>query len=345
MSDATAIKLANEHRQVLNDISTLAQKEVLNILNDVKDLPVELFNVSIRETIPTTILPYSNVAAQVSNEYYSLLRDEAQNNTGRNYTPLKLVASNLPNTTSLAYTLTNTGLAMNDKGIFKTYQDIEQFYGGAALKTVFSGSREQFIETQSLDTFSKRVTYVPRSQACAWCLLNASAYGDRKFHDYCRCVVAASFTGESDNKFDQPFLTKFDKDYKAALTILQEEGVAKSELSVGSERYYSNISKQIRKDMSDWRNTVGQDYIKENNLTKAEVRNQMNALLDNAIADVKSGKKDVYYLDKLFNKGNNDFDFDLYSSIKFDKPIQLGVSYSNTQSNILKVMRQNFDYK
>lgn len=101
--------------------------------------------------------------------------------------------------------------------------------GGAIVRSLVSGRRENYSKTGQRDKQFKKTARVARPGACAYCIEKAyesMAFGDGSggFHRYCRCGVAGIFRNDSMLLEPDDTLRKYEEDRAHAVAALEKAG-------------------------------------------------------------------------------------------------------------------------
>lgn len=345
MSSQKAIQLANEHRTNLNNLSSLAQKAVVDFVRDASTLTPEQTDFALKNALPEVIRPYTQISADLTTVYYSNLRNLAQSEVDERYVSYDAIAPvSLPVTAGRSYAQINTGALLLREGLLDIGGSLI-FFGMAAQKAVNSGSRETIEDLGSKDEDFVRLRRIPRAGACAWCqFMTVETEAVTKFHDGCRCVYGGIFMGEKGTKYNQKFLEKFDSDYEKAQTMIsnRDDGAQTKSLKLGTDAYRIELDKKLSLGARNWR----KDFEKTAGL------NQKQSAVQRSITNKR--------VDMIVNKVNNKeeltkfdvetltewgFDADSIGSTNPNKRETIKKSLSPSDpDDILSVMRRTMGY-
>jgi hypothetical protein len=336
------IALANEHRQVLNNIKVLAINDTLTLINAAKDLPFVDFRDAMIDGVPAISSQYGGVAGLVSAQYYDLTRARAQTTTKKKYSNFSASSTDY-DIDLLDETLegsVNHGLRKlfyGDLGL----QAATALITGAVAKNIFDHSRENIVANSELDNAVQLYTRVPSSNACAWCSFKAvmvdsgqieTTISDEGFHNNCSCVVGVSFDGESSDKFRQAFYDEYQNDYNEALDFIQSGEAGTKVVQKGTADYENLLRKDITSASRDFRkNSERYKSMSPSEKTKFRVN------LENKSAQIASKINQNIPLTDLDQKILEGWNYTVPESIT--KPI------TTNAKDVLSIMRQEFGYR
>lgn len=337
------IRLANEHRLVLDNLSTLAINDMLILVDNASTRDFGYFAQAMREGIPAITEQYGNVAALASSEYYNLLRADAAIATGNTYAAYE-ASSELYDTALLTKNINGnvaTGIGKVYYGA-ATYDEIKSFFAGGVQKNVNDYSRTNIIGNTGFDMAFQTYRRVPSFTACGWCKYKAviidggnsePTISDDGFHNNCKCVIGVSFEGENEAKFRQAFYGTYEQDFKKAEQLIKDGKI--------------DYTRQVRRGSPEYQTSVKQDLLSQSREWRKNHPNQTKTFQDRQRADTKTISESI--ADKL-NKNEpltakeqtilNTWGYDLDNAKGINKEIT-----STSASNVLAVMRKEFGYK
>lgn len=215
----TLIRLANEHRRVLNNAANLAVRETETALriatrrNDPSGYGL------LRESIPVILATYGSVVDTLDEDYYTNLRDRA--NVSTSYTPSaspkdwERVASPI------------SGFAIQRTIEQQALAATVSLITGTIAAELFNQHRENIGFNAGRDPSPVEYKRITRPGACDFCMYMATGFeGDgsnsdyKNFHAGCRCVDVPIFQGQD---FREPaYYQEFRQDTATARSRIEE---------------------------------------------------------------------------------------------------------------------------
>lgn len=205
----TATDVAS-YRRAVDDLTTLALSDFYGLLASLDGLSGEATRNGLIAALPEVMDPYITSTGEISAAWYEELRAQAVGGTYYASTPATVNPQQVE-------ALVRWGV----KPLFELSDATVLSLIGGGLQKIIAGAGRDTIETNVMQD-PVRVGYsrIPRPNCCAFCGLVASrgaAYtsaesaGIRsKFHDFCRCVVAPVFEGDTFHKdVEKQFLDKY----------------------------------------------------------------------------------------------------------------------------------------
>lgn len=337
------IRLANEHRLVLDNLSTLAINDMIVLVDNASTRDFGYFAQAMREGIPAITEQYGQVAALASSEYYNLLRADAAVTTGTTYAAYE-ASSELYDTALLTKNINGnvaTGLGKVYYG-YSTYDDIKSFFAGGVQKNVNDYSRTNIIGNTGFDSAFQTYRRIPSFTACAWCKYKAviidggntePTISDDGFHNNCKCVIGVGFENELEANFRQAFYGTYEQDFRKAEQLIKDDKI--------------DYTRQVRKGSPEYETAVRKDLLSQSREWRKNHPNQTKEFQDRQRADTKtisaSIAKKLKTGEPLTNKELTILDtwgYDLNNATGLRAPIT-----STSASNVLAVMRKEFGYK
>lgn len=335
------IALANEHRQLLTDISTMAQSELLLVLRAAKDMPFDEWAGFFRDSFIRISDDYGSVSELAALTYYDLVREEISD--------AATTAPSIYVATSPSYEFIDSrrdsGLAaVIAKGqTVDEYEDVLTFASAIMGKYQFNVSRETVIENTYSDPFMSFPTRLPRANACAWCKYMATVAEQTAaidmndgFHDDCKCVIVP-VNDIAESMIRVSFLDKFKEDYeKAQNQIINGEIEGTRNIKRGTESYAVALRKEISPLARDWR----KNFEVTAELTSAQRASQRISTGNkvNEIVDKINSSRTLSAKDKEILRS---WGYDLSS---IGKPLSGNIDRP-TQKNVLSVLRKLYGYR
>lgn len=339
-----SLYLANQHREVLDNVSLLAIDDTLTLINGSKDYAFPEFAQALRDGIPAISSQYGQVASIASAEYYDLSRSEAEKLTGLTYSVYN-ASDNAYDAALMAKTIdSNVNYGINklfygDIG-FDTFTSL---LTGGVNKNVFDYSRSNIIGNTGGDTAFQKYRRVPKSTACSWCKFKAviiddgndeATISDDGFHNNCHCVIGVSFENETETKFRQAFYGDYKQQFNEAKTLIDEGKTTGSRsLQKGTEEYGAVLQKDITA-ASRTARKANSNYNKMSPEEKTKYRTNLE-------------NKSAAIADKI-NKGIplSDLDKNILKGWGYEIPetVSTPLTSGNTK-DILSVMRKEFGYR
>lgn len=222
------MSLTSEHRKNLNQASTLAMADTVQLTEVLKDLPPKNFLYELRFNLPYVSRQYSTVTSILGADYYNAQRARVQLDSNFVATPVE-IDWNTPTQAAVGY-------AGNQLAKGATFESIQTQLAGAVQRITQSGDRETISKAVTLDPDGTRYERVPAAGACTFCLTMAAvaevqrdSYFDG-YHNFCRCVLRPVFTGQSGTYL--PIYDKVRDGYASAGEELQREREAVGYLDI-----------------------------------------------------------------------------------------------------------------
>lgn len=337
------IRLANEHRLVLDNLSTLAINDMLVLVDNASTRDFGYFAQAMREGIPAITEQYGQVASLASAQYYDLLRADAALTTGSSYAAYE-AADNLYDTALLTKNINGnvaTGIGKVYYGT-TTFDEVKSFFAGGIQKNVNDYSRTNIIGNTGFDSVFQTYRRVPSFTACSWCKYKAviidggnsePTISDDGFHNNCKCVIGVSFQGEQEAKFRQAFYGTYEQDFKKAEQLIKDGKI--------------DYTRQVRKGSPEYESTVRQDLLSQSREWRKNHPNQTKEFQTRQRTDTKNISKSLANKlsknEPLTAKEQTILDtwgYNLDRSTGINKKIT-----STSASDVLAVMRKDFGYK
>ncbi len=216
------MSLASEHKTNLNNATTLAIADTVELVQLLKDLPQKNFLYELRMNLPYVARQYSGVTAVLGADYYNAERSLVELDSVFEAAPVD-IDYNTPTQAAVGYVST---LLVKDAPV----ESITAQLAGAIQRIVQSGDRETISAAVVLDPDGTRYERVPSAGACTFCLTMAAVAEVQRdeyfegYHSFCRCVLRPVFTGQSNTEL--PIYKKVNEEYSKAsaeLSRLREE--------------------------------------------------------------------------------------------------------------------------
>lgn len=339
-----SIELVNEHRLVLDNLSTLAINDMLTLVDNASTREFSYFAQAMREGIPAITEQYGQVASLASSQYYDLSRAEAAIATGSEYASYE-AASNLYDSALLKTNIdanVGTGISKIYSGAY-TYDQVKSLFAGGVQKNINDYSRTNIIGNTGFDSAFQTYKRVPSFNACSWCKYkaviidggaNEATISDDGFHNNCKCVIGVGFQNETEIKFRQAFYGTYEQEFKKAQELIKNGDI--------------DYTRQVRKGSPDYETMVRQDLLSQSREWRKNHPNQTKTFQTKQREDTKTISANI--ADKLnrneplTNKEQtilNTWGYDLNRSEGLKKPIKS----STNAADVLAVMRKEFGYK
>lgn len=189
------MSLQSDHKQAIDNLTTLAIAEVVGVMELVKDEPLQDFAGSLRNTLPVIADEFSTAAQLLAVDYYDSSRTLANAPTPYTATLVDYDSA----------TPVNSGI---DYAVAKTYKEkpwetVLSLMAGNMQRVVAGADRENLSLNIVTDPDGTMYERVPSANACSFCLTMAAVaevqrdqYFSR-YHDFCRCVGRPIFVGQS----------------------------------------------------------------------------------------------------------------------------------------------------
>lgn len=185
-----------EHRQQLMQIRSLADSDILALLDALDGLPVVDVRNALIQVLPELVAPYVNAAGELSAVMFEDLRVEA----GRRGTFYANSAASSLAPERVSSTARWAVSPMVDESLAST---VFSRLSGSVARMVMDGSRDTMLANGAREKL--RFQRMARPNACAFCGMLASrpaymaytseAKAAAASHDDCRCVVTALYPG------------------------------------------------------------------------------------------------------------------------------------------------------
>jgi hypothetical protein len=209
-------------RKLLDQTTTLAIAQTVQITNLLQDRPIPELAYQLRRTMPAVTDTFANATGQIGALAYNESREVARLETEFVAKPKKA------NTTEAIQAAIGFGIAQLTKG--KTYETFQSTLAGSVQRLVLDGDRETVELNIVLDPDGARYERVPSPGACAFCLTMAAVAEVQrdnvfdKYHNYCRCTIMPIFKGQSGTQL--PEYKQAREAYSLATKELEERRVA-----------------------------------------------------------------------------------------------------------------------
>lgn len=216
------MSLLSDHRDNLNQASTLAMADTVQLTNLLQDLPPKNFLYELRFNLPYVARQYSTVTSILGADYYNAERSLANLDSVFEATPVE-IDWNTPTQAAVGY-------AGNQLAKGAPFETIQTQLAGAMQRITQSGDRETISYAVVLDPDGTKYERVPTAGACKFCLTMAAVAEVQRdeyfdgYHNFCRCVLRPVFTGQKNTEL--PIYKQVRKEYYAAsaeLGRLREE--------------------------------------------------------------------------------------------------------------------------
>lgn len=230
------MQLTNQHRENLDNLTTLAIADVVGAMTILKDEPLATFAYQAGQILPPVVETYTTVAADLAVDYYDSSRALATLET--TYTAVPILPDVNPIVqSSIAYA---TGIATRGS----TWEDITAVIAGAVQRAVNGGDRGTISFNVEADPSGDRWQRVPSIRACTFCKTMAAVaevqddQNFTKYHNYCRCTSLPIFSGQ--DYFRQPWYGEVESAYSSARDTLSERQ------SIAREKFYAELPQELR---------------------------------------------------------------------------------------------------
>jgi len=181
-------------RRLLDQVTTLAIAQTVQITNLLRDRPIPELAYQLRRTMPAISDTYATASAVIGAKAYNESRQAAR-------PPSEFVAEPKKADTSQAMQAAiGFGIAQLTRG--KPYETFQSSLAGSVQRLVLEGDRETVELNIVLDPDGTRYERVPSPGACAFCMTMAAVAAVQRddyfegYHNFCRCTVNPIFTGQ-----------------------------------------------------------------------------------------------------------------------------------------------------
>jgi hypothetical protein len=187
----------DDKRRYLDQITTLAIAQTVEITNLLRDEPLQEIAIQLRRTMPAVSNTYATDSSVVSANAYNESRALASPPTEYEATP-EIVDTNEAMQAAIGF-----GIAQLTKG--KPYDVFQSTLAGSVQRLVMQGDRDTVEFNIVTDPDGTRYERVPSAGACSFCITMAAVATDNsnlrssyfdKYHNFCRCTINPVFTGQ-----------------------------------------------------------------------------------------------------------------------------------------------------
>jgi hypothetical protein len=213
------MSIVRNKRLLLDQVTTLAIAQTVQITNLLRDRPVPELAYQLRRTMPTLSETYATAASVIAAKAYNESRAVAR-------PPSEFEAKPKKANTSLAMQAAiGFGIAQLTRG--KPYETFQSTLAGSVQRLVLDGDRETVEFNIVLDPDGTRYERVPSPGACAFCMMMAAVVEVRRddafdgYHNFCRCTLNPVFVGQSGTEL--PEYQEVRESYSRASEILEQQ--------------------------------------------------------------------------------------------------------------------------
>jgi hypothetical protein len=256
-------RLALEHQNALRTLSGLYVRNVGSLLLSLAGEGNSGLISAFTNALPIASHPFQLSAAQLGFQFFNMRRDMAAENA-RGTVPKNNLTLGMFDIDNMAKMAMQGNLAAIGFSLYKGMQEGKQVQELAPeiLKTsstmVANVNRELVKQVSDEDDFSTGYVVAVKPTGCAFCKSMTLDWGVDEalhFHDYCSCVVDASFKDEV--KFRQAFHEQYFKDVDEAKALIIQGGAGERTVQAGkSEEWEAQIKKELAPAARTWRKEV-----------------------------------------------------------------------------------------
>lgn len=189
------MSVLTQKRLYLDQVTTLAIAQTVEITNLLRDRTVQEIAQELRRAMPAISNTYATASAVVSATAYNESRALANVTSEYVATP-EIVDTNTSMQAAIGF-----GIAQLTTG--KDYSIFQSTLAGSVQRLVSQGDRQTVDFNIVTDPDGTRYERVPAANACAFCMTMAAVattqaradYFD-KYHNFCRCTINPVFTGQ-----------------------------------------------------------------------------------------------------------------------------------------------------
>lgn len=185
--------VADKRRQ-LDQVTTLAIAQTVQITNLLQDRPVPEVAFQLRRTMPTLTNTFATATAQIGARAYNESRTQAN-------PPSEFVAEpTTPDTNDAMQAAIGFGIAQLTLG--RSFDTFQSTLAGSVQRIVLTGDRDTVELNIALDPDGTRYQRVPSPGACAFCMTMAAVAEVQRddafegYHNFCRCTLMPVFEGQ-----------------------------------------------------------------------------------------------------------------------------------------------------
>lgn len=204
-----------EKRRLLDQATTLAIAQTVEITNLLQDQPIETIAQQLRRAMPAVTNTYSALTARIGATAYNESRALAN-------PPSKFVAEpKIQDTNPAIQAAIGFGIAQLTKG--KDYATFQSTLSGSVQRLVLEGDRGTVELNILADPAGTTYQRIPSPGACAFCMTMASvaefsaSSEFEGFHNFCRCTLSPIFEGQ-----ERTVLPEY-KNFEEAYSLASDE--------------------------------------------------------------------------------------------------------------------------
>lgn len=189
------MSILRNKRILLDQVTTLAIAQTVQITNLLRDRPIPELAYQLRRTMPTVSDTYATASSVIGAKAYNESRAVARPPSEFEAKPKKAA------TTTAMQAAIGFGIAQLTKG--RPYETFQSTLAGSVQRLVLEGDRETVEFNIVLDPDGTRYERVPSPGACAFCVTMAAVASVQRddafdgYHNFCRCTLNPVFTGQS----------------------------------------------------------------------------------------------------------------------------------------------------
>jgi hypothetical protein len=189
------MSILTDKRRYLDQTTTLAIAQTVEITNLLRDRPIPELAFQLRRTMPAVSDSFANVASIISADSYNKSRTLAKPPSEFKASPKKA------ETNAAMQAAIGFGIAQLTRGT--EYDVFQSTLAGSVQRLVLDGDRETIELNIVVDPDGTRYERVPSPGACAFCMTMAAVAEVQRsdffegYHNYCRCTLNPVFTGQS----------------------------------------------------------------------------------------------------------------------------------------------------
>jgi len=285
-----------QHIQALNLLTNTFNNQFINFskpIYNMKDNNDDIMNY-VFNAFPKFVSPFQQKSLQLGMAFYQARRQQAQTNSGRNYTTLKTDLSvnnilknslgSIPNSI-FNYLTSDDGYSKLQNG-----QPLPQL-GKIATNSITNSDRNTVLDLSTGDKWvsSDTIYRIASPNGCTFCKMmtlsrKVSDSDKDSFHLHCHCVFDRDFAGEEEFKNRQQFQSKFEDDYNKAVDMIKSNSAGDRTIQTNTKEYYTAVNKQLNQASAS---SLANDF---DNINSNEARNQrhQNQALNQKISELAS---------------------------------------------------------
>lgn len=272
--NASRENLLVEHMNALRSLGNIWNSRSSGLLVPFLGLSPDSAANALFENLPALLLPFQLSSAQIGGRFYDMRRQQAINALPRtaakptdflktimDIDPERLTASTAP---KIGFLQASIKQNLEEGTPEKFINDFNR----ATSIMVAQPDRETINDFILEDDWAADKVRVASPDGCVFCQSQTGLIpmddDDVEFHNYCNCVLDASFDKEI--KFRQSFADKIEQEREQALDMIRSGEAGVVPLKVGSPEWKKAVEQDVQKQARDWR----KDFEANNSMTQQE---------------------------------------------------------------------------